>query len=121
MVGAENEPAPVGSGYGPGTPRTGQPADSEWPVQTGGECYQCALQIQQQIGGQLETLDPPAGARYLGPSTNNPNGLWQYHTFVLKDGLAYDSFTGPQGVPLNEYLQRWEFGSELTLRTGGPK
>jgi hypothetical protein len=117
-AGGNSEPTPSGSG--PGTPRLGQPPDSSWPVQTGGNCIECAAQIQQEIGGDIETIEPPEGAKSLGPSANNTDGDWQYHTFVVKNGFAFDGFTGPQGIPIAEYLQQFEYNGDLNIVPGGP-
>jgi hypothetical protein len=40
----------------------------------------------------------PIPLPYLGPSTNNPAGNWSFHEVVVKDGMVYDSFTGPDGL-----------------------
>jgi hypothetical protein len=117
---ADTDSALASSGGGPGTPRLGQPSDASWPIQTGGNCLECAAQIQGRIGGEIETIEPPTGAESLGPSSNNSDGDWQYHTFVVKNGYAFDGFTGPQGIPIAEYVQQFEYGDDSNITPGGP-
>jgi RHS repeat-associated protein len=106
---------------GPGTPSVGQPPDSAWPVQSiGQDCTQCAITIQQRIGGQIETIEPAGGEPKLGPSIYDPNGTWSYHTVVVKNGLIFDSFTGPQGVPIDQYLQFFKYADAVRMVPGFP-
>ncbi|MHA3946548.1 DUF6531 domain-containing protein [Cellulomonas bogoriensis] len=93
--------------YGPGAQRAGQPS---WPVQQGGNCTQCAQQIQRTMGGEIVTIKPNApGASVLGPSANNPAGNWTYHDVVVRNGRVYDSFTGPNGMPLDRFKSQFEY------------
>jgi Pretoxin HINT domain len=85
-----------------------------WPTQVGGNCAECATQIQEQLGdGRVMriTSDGPA----LGPSTNNPSGNWTFHDVVLKDGMIYDSFTGPKGMPAADYIKQFQYSTDLKL------
>ncbi|MGH9120414.1 MAG: RHS repeat-associated core domain-containing protein, partial [Acidimicrobiales bacterium] len=114
------EEDPGGAAIDPGAFHPAEtPQESDWPVQEGSNCVECAKEIQKKIGGEIETIEPPEGARFLGPSTNNPEGPpWNFHTFVVKNGRAFDGPTGPQGMPLNEYIQQWEYGNDLIVRPG---
>lgn len=59
-------------------------------------------------------LEPTQG-RVLGPSVNNPLGNWVDHNMVVKDGLAFDSFTGSSGMPLADFLQQFEYSDAIRL------
>ena len=64
--------------------------------------------IQSRIGGQIYEAKPPTGASNLGPYRGQ-DSFWAKHEFVVKDGYAYDSWTGPQGEPLQTYMERFEY------------
>ena len=68
---------------------------------------ECAARIQGQIGGKLVTITPREG-RVLGSSKNNPDGDWGYHAVVVKGGRVYDSYTGPQGMPIEQYKSQFK-------------
>ncbi len=76
-------------------------------------CEACADIIQENVGGEVYRARDSMGAPGLGPSKNDPLGDWAEHYFVIRDGLAYDGFTGPEGVPLDEYRGQWEYGEYL--------
>lgn len=95
-----------------------------WPRQgPGHDCEACAREIQAQIGGEVVKITPDQnlteGAFRLGPSTNDPEGQWEYHYAVLKDGRYYDSFTGPEGMTADEYRANW--GDTADLIRFGPE
>ena len=79
-----------------------------WPKPEGGNCEACANKIQKMIGGRVQRIDPN-GAPVLGPSVNNPDGDWAYHYAVIKDGVAYDGFTGKAGLPVDAYKAQWQY------------
>ncbi|MGW0212448.1 hypothetical protein ACWDZ8_44575 [Streptomyces sp. NPDC003233] len=54
------------------------------------------------------------GAR-LGPSKRDPNGQWHNHFLVVKDGRAYDAFTGSEGMDLDTYRQQWQYWEYIRL------
>jgi hypothetical protein len=39
--------------------------------------------------------------------------FWGDHTFVVKDGWAYDQWTGPEGVPLQGFKEQFEYWDVL--------
>jgi hypothetical protein len=87
----------------------------DWPVQVGGNCSACAAEIQQTLGGgDIMRLQPTQG-QALGPSVNNPGGNWAFHDVVVKDGLVFDSFTGPAGLPIDAYLAQFEYADAIAL------
>ncbi|MFB9238252.1 RHS repeat-associated core domain-containing protein [Plantactinospora siamensis] len=102
------------SGGGSGSGGGGSPANSgvnarplsEIPDSTG--CEDVAEDIQSRIGGQIYEAKPPTGASNLGPYRGQ-DSFWAKHEFVVKDGYAYDSWTGPQGEPLQSYMERFEW------------
>jgi hypothetical protein len=34
---------------------------------------------------------------------------------VVKDGMVYDALTGPTGMAISAYKQRWEYADALTF------
>jgi RHS repeat-associated protein len=93
-------------------------AAAAWPAYEGwGNCYECAVQIERILGGgRVIKISPPPGARFLGPSTNNPDGSpWAYHYAVESDGRMYDSFTGPEGLPISEYTNQFDYWEILDI------
>jgi RHS repeat-associated protein len=87
-----------------------------WPVQVGGECEACAQEIQRQIGGTLVEIKPPIGGSVLGRSPNNPLGDWHYHWAVEREGRIYDSFTGPAGLPEEDYRSGFGDGTRFNAQ-----
>jgi hypothetical protein len=83
-------------------------SEGEWPIQEGGNCYECADQIQDLIGGRVGRIRPPEGAPKLGPSVHNPEGDWGEHVVIVKGGRIYDGTTGPEGLPADEYKGQFE-------------
>lgn len=84
-----------------------------WPIATMDNCEACADVIQQRIGGSIFRVSDGSGAPRLGPSVNDPDARWAEHFVVIRDGRAYDGFTGPEGMPLGAYRSQWEFGDYL--------
>jgi hypothetical protein len=91
-----------------------------WPAFEGwGNCYQCAVRIEKILGGgRIIKISPPSGARSLGPSTNSPDGDWQYHYAVEKDRRMYDSFTGPEGLPIQAYQGQFDYWEYFDIDPG---
>ncbi len=92
-----------------------------WPAYEGwGNCEECAVQIQRILGGgRMIKISPPPGAPFLGPSSNNPGDEpWAYHYAVEKDGRMYDSFTGPEGLPAQEYEEQFEYWDAFDIDPG---
>src|SRR5690606_13378830 len=56
-----------------------------WPKPTADNCEACALQIQEQIGGEITRITPTGGPAF-GRSANNADGNWAFHDVVVKDG-----------------------------------
>jgi hypothetical protein len=84
-----------------------------WPKPTMDNCKACAESIQDKIGGDVYQIRDSLGAPRLGPSVNDPGGDWYEHYAVIKDGVASDGFTGPGGIPVNQYLSQWQYGEDL--------
>jgi Pretoxin HINT domain len=100
---------------GDGTPVLVHNSGPCWPVQVGGNCSACAAEIQGTLGGgEIMRLEPLEG-QVLGPSVNNPAGNWSFHDVVLKDGLVFDSFTGPTGMPLSDFLQQFKYSDAIRV------
>ncbi|WIX79247.1 RHS repeat-associated core domain-containing protein [Amycolatopsis carbonis] len=91
-----------------------------WPKPTMDNCKECAQKIQDRIGGQIYHVKDSEGAPGLGPSTNDPNGSWTEHYAVIKDGTAYDAFTGPEGMPIDQYRAQWQYGDYLSFTPYNP-
>ena len=91
-----------------------------WPKPTMDNCKECAQKIQDRVGGQIYHVKDSEGAPRLGPSTNDPNGSWTEHYVVIKDGTAYDAFTGPEGMPMDQYRAQWQYGDYLSFTPYNP-
>lgn len=64
--------------------------------------------LQQEIGGEIWTLDPRAPFSALG-DYKLANESWGHHTVVVKDGRMYDQFTGRDGMPMGEWEAQWDY------------
>jgi RHS repeat-associated protein len=95
-----------GSGGSPANSGVNARPVSEIPDSSG--CEDVAQDIQSRIGGQIYQAKPPTGASNLGPYRGQ-DSFWGHHEFVVKDGYAYDAWTGPQGEPLQTYMERFEW------------
>jgi hypothetical protein len=73
--------------------------------------------IQSRIGGDLWEVKPPRGASNIG-KYHEEDTFWGDHTFVVKDGWAYDQWTGPEGEPLQTFKEQFEYWDVLNF---GPK
>jgi hypothetical protein len=49
----------------------------------------------------------------LGSSENNPAGNWVYHDVVVQNGRIYDSFTGPEGLSPEEYMEQFDWAEGI--------
>ena len=38
---------------------------------------------------------------------------------VVKSGVAYDAFTGPEGMPFDQYRAQWNYGEYLSFTPYG--
>lgn len=85
-----------------------------WPVPTMDNCFECAKKIKDLIGGEIYHMRDSLGAR-LGPSKRDPHGSWHEHFVVVKDGKAFDGFTGPKGMELDAYRRQWEYWEYIRL------
>ncbi|MEV6369644.1 polymorphic toxin-type HINT domain-containing protein [Micromonospora musae] len=90
-----------------------------WPVPTMENCKACATEIQKIIGGDIVHIKDAYGAPGLGPSKRDAAGKWTEHYAVIKDGVAYDGFTGPAGMPLDAYRAQWQYGEYLSFTPVG--
>ncbi|MFE0514966.1 hypothetical protein ACFW2E_35015, partial [Streptomyces sp. NPDC058964] len=99
-----------------GTPASGGPQiDSNgWPVATQSNCLECAEVIKGKVGGEIYEMKDSLGAK-LGPSERDPYGQWHNHFLVIKDGRAYDAFTGSEGMDLNTYRRQWKYWEYIRL------
>lgn len=99
-----------------GTPASGEPqVDSNgWPVPTQSNCLECAEVIKGKAGGEIYEMKDSLGAK-LGPSKRDPFGKWHNHFLVIKDGRAYDAFTGSGGMELDAYRQQWDYWQYIRL------
>ena len=83
-------------------------ADSEDSIAGSENCEECALQIQEKLGGGDILQIEPA---FPGPYTKLPyqgvDSGWKAHYAVIKDGQVFDNWTGRNGVPEAEYLDRF--------------
>lgn len=86
-----------------------------WPIPSMRNCKECAKIIQDKIGGTIHHVKDSMGAPVLGPSKHDPLGRWDEHFMVIKDGNAYDGFTGPKGMPLEQYRNQWQYGEYLNF------
>ena len=94
--------------YGPGAQRRGEP---KWPVPTASNCSECAIKIQQIIGGDIKTFR--SSGAVLGPSKHNPAGDWSYHSVVVLNGRVYDGFTGPRGLTIAEFKAQFLYADGI--------
>jgi RHS repeat-associated protein len=86
-------------------------------------CEKVAKAIQKTIGGEVKIITGPG--KFLGKVRNsagefvNPAGDlalgWRNHHVVLKDGMVYDAFTGPNGMAASAYKKLWEYGDVLNF------
>jgi pretoxin HINT domain-containing protein len=76
-------------------------------------CDEWAAAYAGVSGGTQKTFRPPGGAPMLGKYRLSPNEDWGHHSVVVKDGRVFDQFTGPQGVPINEWKKLWEYGDVI--------
>ena len=74
-------------------------------------CEDVARTIQQRIGGKIYEFKHEVGGReyVLGPY-RNVDSEWFNHQFVVKDGYAYDAWTGEQGEPVSQYVGQFDCG-----------
>lgn len=49
------------------------------------------------------------GLLSLGPSKHDPDGLWDHHWVVVKDGRVYDGTTGPKGLDIDTFKKQWVY------------
>ena len=92
------------------------PAASNDPAFRSG-CEDCAEQIKNHIGGAVVTIKPQAPARLLGAFAGVNHG-WRYHSVVVKDGRAYDAFTGSKGLGIADYLALWQYPDAIDFGFG---
>ncbi|KAA6212671.1 hypothetical protein CP973_25285 [Streptomyces albofaciens JCM 4342] len=85
-----------------------------WPIATMDNCKECAKKIKEIIGGEIYEMKDSLGAK-LGPSKRDPHGTWHEHFVVVKDGKAYDAFTGADGMDLDAYRRQWEYWEYIKL------
>lgn len=71
-------------------------------------CDDFAAKLQKKMGGEIWTITPKDGLPSLG-DYKLANESWGHHTFVLKDGRVYDQFTGPDGMPLDQWKTEWSY------------
>ncbi|MGV9263273.1 polymorphic toxin-type HINT domain-containing protein [Kitasatospora sp. NPDC003701] len=86
-----------------------------WPMPNMKNCKECAKIIQDKIGGVIHHVKDSLGAPALGPSVHDPTGRWTEHFVVIKDDTVFDGFTGPGGMPLDQYRQQWQYGEYLNF------
>lgn len=79
--------------------------------------FNVAATAHKVMGGERVVIKPPegSGARFLGPSKNNPAGDWTYHEVVINSGRVYESFTGPNGMPVDEYKAQFDYSDALNF------
>ncbi|MFD8756718.1 polymorphic toxin-type HINT domain-containing protein [Kitasatospora sp. NPDC059577] len=90
-----------------------------WPIPNMNNCMACAKIIQKKIGGVIYHVKDSLGSPVLGPSTHDPHGRWDEHFVVIKEGVAYDGFTGAKGMPLEQYRKQWKYGEYLDFTPWG--
>ncbi|WP_144128385.1 hypothetical protein [Catellatospora sichuanensis] len=78
-----------------------------WPKQEGGNCYKCAGKLQKKLGGgEIVFIKPKYGSR-LVTSTHDPDGDWNHHYVVVKNGRVYDGTTGKNGLTPEQFKAEW--------------
>ncbi|HXH78995.1 MAG TPA: polymorphic toxin-type HINT domain-containing protein [Nocardioides sp.] len=85
-----------------------------WPKPTDDNCLACAREIQDMIGGDIVPIRPAGGPR-MGPSTNNPSGLWAEHYVVVRDGRVYDGFTGTSGMSIPDFKAQFKYADDINF------
>lgn len=45
----------------------------------------------------------------------NPEGNWIYHDVVVLNGLVFDSFTGPAGMPMAQYMSQFVYSDAIAM------
>lgn len=86
-----------------------------WPVQVGGNCSACFSDSETLEGDQTMRLKPTRGTGPLGPSVNNPTGSGFYQDVVVRDGVVFDAFTEPSGMPMANYLRQVTHADAITM------
>ena len=72
-------------------------------------CDEFASQFARANGGEVFTIKPPSGLRVFADDAYalGPGEPWFHHTVVVKNGLVFDQFTGPAGMPIDVWKQQW--------------
>jgi hypothetical protein len=72
-------------------------------------CDEFAKEFIKANGGEAFTFSPPSGARVFADDAYalGPGEAWFHHTVVVKDGLVFDQFTGPGGMPIDVWKLQW--------------
>jgi len=103
--GSSSDPAPANSG------RAARPT-SQIPNSSG--CEETAVDIQKTIGGDryriTDQYNAPSLGKYRGQDT-----YWDHHDVVVLDGRVYDDWTGPEGQPMDEYRNEFQYGDDLNF------
>jgi hypothetical protein len=76
-------------------------------------CDKAAAQINKIVGGTIHKIMPSSSsAKFLGPM-GGQNPTWTYHVVVIKDGRVYDVYTGPAGLPIDQYKKLWDYADGI--------
>ena len=65
------------------------------------------------MGGKPVTITAARGARLGGFAGRQPR--WASHTVVVSRGRVYDSYTGIQGMLIEDYKKLWQFPGDLNF------
>ena len=97
-----------GGGGSSGRPNSGVKAKTLSDIPCSSGCEDVAQAIQQRIGGEIWEADPPAGTNSVA-QYRDQDSFWGHHEFVVKDGYAYDEWTGEMGEPLQQYKEQFQY------------
>ncbi|MFF3911113.1 polymorphic toxin-type HINT domain-containing protein, partial [Streptomyces sp. NPDC001848] len=84
-------------------------------------CDEFAAKLQKKMGGEIWTITPKDRLPSLG-DYKLANESWGHHTFLVKDDRVYDQFTGPDGMPIEQWKTEWAYPEdhEWTLVSPNP-
>jgi RHS repeat-associated protein len=89
----------------------GDEGDIPWGEYSPTGCEGVAERIKKAIGGTIRRITPKRGD-WLGPYRGKPTE-WGHHDVVEKDGRIYDAMTGPDGCPIDDYKNLWDYADDL--------
>ncbi len=88
------------------------PRDIQNPGSRSG-CEECALDIQNKIGGDIVRITPD-GAPSLG-GYRGKNWEWSHHDVVVRDGRVYDAFGPRGGLSISDYKAQFQYPEAINF------